>query len=322
MKAKTETSTKQFVPEIPNEMKLLDDREHFPKSFADFKFITHEQKLPQSCECGQSKKEKIHKRLHINRDIKHSIVSLIKPEENSNQSGDETFAYRAVFRPNEIHREPHPQFERINAVEKREIIKAEVLPTTGNKNPFICPVTFCKNIIPVSDLIKHFKLNHIRVPIVPVNCGTCTNLFWESKMDRFGTTQCLMLLLMTTKKCRQIVSGNFKDYLPVAIMTTKVKFSDLMDGECNEDDDRHFYLIWLTVMSSSVEPVYYTVTAWNGTDDGRVHVVNTTQTYSIRADQNPKIVYQSGMVMMLTSEQIDRLSNSNQDMIKLQVVVH
>lgn len=73
-------------------------------------------------------------------------------------------------------------------------------------------------------------------------------------------------------------------------------------------------------MSSSVEPAYYTITAWDG--NGNIHIVNTTQSYSIRADQNPKNVYESGMVMMLTSQQIGRLSANSQDMVKLQIVVH
>ncbi len=106
-------------------------------------------------------------------------------------------------------------------------------------------------------------------------------------------------------------------------MTTKVKLSDLVEADCSYDDDRYFYLIWLTAMSSSLESVYYTITAWGGTEDnGRVHISNTSQSYSIRADQNPKIVYRSGMVMILPSDQIKRLSNDSQDMVKLQVVVH
>lgn len=290
--------------------------------FCDKHSHKNEKKLPQLLGFSQQIKDKVNRRVVINRSPKFSFVSVNKPDENSNQLVNGSIACRAVFRPwTHKHKEPDPQFEKIQSIEKNDAVKNEVLLMTGNKNPFICPVTFCKNIIPVSDLIKHFKLNHIRVPIVPVASGACTNFFWETKVDKFGISQCLMLLL-NSGKYRESGYGQFRDCLPIAVMTTKIKLSDLTEDECHTEDGRHFYMVWLTSMSSSVEPVYYTITAWSGTDDAKVHMVNTTQSYSVRADQNPKIVYGSGMVMILTSEQIHRLSNHSQDMVKLQVVVH
>lgn len=272
---------------------------------------------------SQPIKETPNRRIFIKTFAKCSFISVENADVNSNQSGIPGTACRAVFHPTHKHCEPGPQFEKIHQVEcqKDSVTSSKMLPIHDNKNPFVCPVTFCKNIIPVSDLIKHFKLNHIRVPIVPVNPGVCMNLFWEAKVDQFRISQCLMLLL-TNGKFKEFGYGQFKNSLPLAIMTTKIKLSELTDIKSDREDDRHFYMIWLTEMSSSDEPVYYTITAWNDTNGARVHIVNTAQSYTIRADQNPKIIYGSGKVMILTSEQINKLSNSNQEMIKLQVVVH
>ncbi|KAG4071758.1 hypothetical protein HA402_011912 [Bradysia odoriphaga] len=320
-KARTDTLTKACVPESANDEKR---EEHVEKSFSKFNFndiqsITNEQKPQQPCSCGQVIKEKANRRVAINRGAKYSILTLQRPDEESTEFSDKplSIACRAVFRPTHAHAEPGPQFEKIRSVDRSPSGKCESIPLVGNKNPFICPVTFCKNIIPVSDLIKHFKLNHIRVPIVSTVPDACTNLLWEVKTDQFGSAQCLMLLLSTGQH-KEAGHGHVKDCLPIAIMTTKVRLSDLAEVDCHEDC--YFHLIWLTAMSSSVEPVYYTITAWDG--NGHVHIVNTTQSYSIRADQNPKMVYRSGMVMMLSSEQISRLSNKSQDMVKLQIVVH
>lgn len=315
------------MSELSNLVNKKIQHAHKQESFSSPKFdkysFKNDQKMPQLLSSNPAIKEKPNRRVAINNSVTFSIVSITKPDEHSNRSPDERFsiACRAVFRPTHKHQEPCPQFEKIQPVTVKSDITAKTENLLGNKNPFICPVTFCKNIIPVSDILKHFKLNHIRVPIVPIDPGACTNLFWEAKAERFGITQCLMLLL-STSKCKDFGYGQFRDCLPVAIMTTKIKFSNLAEVECVEEDRRHFYMIWLTAMSSSVEPVFYTLTAWSGTDDARVHSVNSSQTYSIRADQNPKSVYGSGMVMILTSEQINRLSNNNQDMVKLQVVVH
>lgn len=285
-----------------------------------------DQKLPQlhGSPC-QPVKEKTNRRVAINNSVIFSIVSIKKSDINSSPplAGTAAPACRAVFRRthHDHSREPGPQFEKMFSVDCQDIPKRELLPMHGNKNPFICPVTFCKNIIPVSDLIKHFKLNHIRVPIVPVNAGACMNLFWEAKVDQFGTSQCLMLLL-TTGKFKEFGYGQFKDSLPVTIMTTKVKFLELADIEYDREEFKHFYMIWVNAMTPSVEPVYYTLTAWGGTDDAPVHIVSTTQLYSIREDQSPKNIYRSGKLMILTSEQINKLSHNNQEMVKLQVVVH
>lgn len=140
-------------------------------------------------------------------------------------------------------------------------------------------------------------------------------------MDQFAISQCLMLLL-SNRTHNYSDTEHFRDGLPIAVMTTKVKFSDLIEMECDPDDDRHFYLVWLTAMTSSTQTVHCTITAWSGMEDGQVHIVNTMQAYSIRLDQNPKMLYQSGQVMMLTADQINRLSNNSQDMVKLQIVVH
>lgn len=307
------------------ELEYTSDSFYSPKFEDTHSSFKNDHKLPQLFSRSQQMKEKTVPRVAIKRSMSFSILSVKHPDENSNQSPDGTFsiACRAVLRPVPKRQEPSQQFQKIELVDLKCDItdKTESVPMTSNKNPLICPVTFCRNIIPVSDILKHFKLNHTRVPIVPIVAGACTNLFWEAKTDRFGTTQCLTLLL-STEKCKEFGYGQFRDCLQVAIMTTKIKFSDLAQVESDPDDRRHFYMIWLTTMSSSDEPTYYTITAWSGTDGTRVHIVNSTQTYSIRADQNPEIVYRSGMVTILTSEQINRLSNNNKDMVKLQVVVH
>lgn len=329
VKSKTGIIAKECVSDISNEFKRkIELGQVRNSSVSNFQFgdknpAKTEHKLPQLFGCNQQTKEKVNRRVVISRSVKFSLISVKKSDDSSNQALDGTVACRAVFRPwTHKHKEPDPQFEKIDSVDKSVATKCETLPSmTGNKNPFICPVTFCKNIIPVSDLIKHFKLNHTRVPIVPIDSGVCINFFWETKMDQFGISQCLMLLL-NTGKFMEPGYGQFRDCLPIAIMTTKIKLSNLVQQECDREDGRHFYLIWLTAMSPSMEPVFYTITAWSDTDDAPVHIVNTTSTYSVRADQNPRIVYGSGMVMILTSEQIMRLSNKGQDMVKLQVVVH
>lgn len=316
--------TRESIPEFSHVVNKKFEQTHVTNSFSNLQFgdIQSNLKLPQlhlkSC---QPMKEKPNRRVSIKTSAKCSFVSVEEADIKSNQST--ATACRAVFRPTHKHCEPGPQFERIDSVEcKRDCpTESKILPIYDNKNPFICPVTYCKNIIPVSDLIKHFKLNHIRVPIVPVNPGVCMNLFWEAKVDQFRISQCLMLLL-TNGKFKEFGYGVLKNCLPLAIMTTKIKISELADINSEREDDRHFYMIWLTAMSSSDEPVYYTITAWSDTNGARVHIVNTTQAYTIRADQNPKIIYGSGKVMILTSEQINKLSNNNQEMVKLQVVVH
>ncbi len=192
-------------------------------NFPNFKFeykhpIRDDQQCQKSLNCGQQTNDRVNRRVAINRDIKYSLTSMKKMDENSNQYLDGSFsvACRALFRPTNKHTEPEPQFEKIQLIEKHKsnIIKDRTI-STGNKNPFICPVTFCKNIIPVSDLIKHFKLNHIRVPIVPIATGACTNLFWETKVDQFCTSQCLMLLLIN-RKYNSTGHGHFTDCLPIA----------------------------------------------------------------------------------------------------------
>ncbi|KAJ6640869.1 hypothetical protein Bhyg_05802, partial [Pseudolycoriella hygida] len=316
LQANTKTLARNSVSELSYEVKNKMENVQVKDSLSNFT-------LADKCSIRRSPqppKRIPHRRVAINSSLSFSILSVEKGEESLNPLTDRaSIAYRAFFRPTLNREEPRPQFEKIANVECDSITKSDIIPHIGNRNPFICPVTFCRSIIPVSDLIKHFKLNHIKVPIVPVTLEACTNLCWEAKLDQFGVSQCLMLLL--SHKGKEFGSVNLNDCLPVAVMTTKIKLSELTEVEC-EEDRRHFYLVWLTAMSSSMDPVYYTITAWSGAQDARVHVVNSTQCYSIRDIQSPKNVYGSGMVMILTSEQIKRLSNNNQEMIKLQVVVH
>lgn len=88
-----------------------------------------------------------------------------------------------------------------------------------------------------------------------------------------------------------------------------------------------YCILWLTGITTTDLPIFYTVTAWNvkkKLPKPNLLFVSSGQLYSLRDNQDIKMVYRNGSAIIIPIHALDkrRKSKSNQMSIEIQVVIH
>lgn len=83
---------------------------------------------------------------------------------------------------------------------------------------------------------------------------------------------------------------------------------------------RRFLLIWLTGFCSTDNPIFFNLAAFS--HKNHVHIVHSSEIYSIRNNHDKESLYDSGHVMILTEAQCQRLSDYEKNLIELQIIIH
>ncbi|CAD7080733.1 unnamed protein product [Hermetia illucens] len=245
-------------------------------------------------------------------------------------------AWRAHFSPPiDLYSEPIPQFKPISRFDT-EISLVDHIPREVKaaaelnlpRSPITCPITACSKLIFVSEFSKHIKMDHVKIPVETLTPGKCRNIFLDPKSDEYGVNKCHILYLVTGK-IRDLGSKEFKDYLPLLVMATKVSMlqliSPLYHTRSKEvlNSQQNYLMIWLTGLSPHDLPIYFSLTAWHRYSTiPKCHMVHSGRIYSIRNKHDDRSVYNSGNAMLLSQNQVRLLTNNGQDMIELQVIVH
>ncbi|KNC23865.1 hypothetical protein FF38_05616 [Lucilia cuprina] len=189
------------------------------------------------------------------------------------------------------------------------------------RQPIQCPESNCHKIIFVSDFNKHLVVDHNHLPMERIIPYQCKNFFLDARLAHCGTSKCHLLYLMQNK-ITDLGSSEYKDFLPVLVMTTRISLNE-MCGLKDRPSTMEFFLVWITGIAPEEFPVFVSLTIW--CRSGRVpsyHTVYSGEMYSIRESQRALDVWQSGRMILLSSHEIDKLTNGGQEMLNLQLSVH
>ena len=187
--------------------------------------------------------------------------------------------------------------------------------------PIQCPESSCQRMIFVSDFNKHLVVDHSHLPMERIIPLQCKNFFLDPRLVHCGISKCHLLYLMRNKIC-DLGSSEYKDFLPILVMTTRLSLSQMcgLDADASE---LQYFLIWITGIALEEFPTSVSLTVWPRS--GVVpscHFVYSGQMYSIRKSQRGLDVWQSGRMLMLSDPEIEALTNHGRDMLNLQLIVH
>lgn len=187
--------------------------------------------------------------------------------------------------------------------------------------PIQCPESTCERMIFVSDFNKHLVVDHSHLPMERIVPLQCKNFFLDPRLVHCGISKCHLLYLMRNKIC-DLGSSEYKDFLPMLVMTTRLSLSQ-MCGLGEESSELQFFLIWITGIALDEFPTSVSLTVWPRSGAApSCHVVYSGQMYSIRKPQRGLDVWQSGRMLMLSPQEINALTNNGRDMLNLQLIVH
>ncbi|XP_065361025.1 uncharacterized protein LOC135954732 [Calliphora vicina] len=189
------------------------------------------------------------------------------------------------------------------------------------RSPIQCPESTCQRMIFVSNFNKHLVVDHSHLPMERITPYQCKNFFLDARLAHCGTSKCHLLYLMRDK-ITDLGSSEYKDFLPILVMTTRISLNELC-GLRDQTSALEFFLIWVTGIAPEEFPTSVSLTVWSRS--GRVpscHVVYSGQMYSIRKSQRALDVWQSGRMLLLSAHEIDTLTCNGKEMLNLQLRVH
>uniref|UniRef100_A0A0A1XSD3 Mucin-16 n=1 Tax=Zeugodacus cucurbitae TaxID=28588 RepID=A0A0A1XSD3_ZEUCU len=238
-------------------------------------------------------------------------------------------------------KEPPPQFQLVTCsnimaaellLSKGRFINMKPLPAchlTIPRPPIKCPESSCQRMIFVSDFNKHLIVDHSMLPMERIAPRQCKNFFLDPKLAHCGTSKCHLLYLIRDK-VTDLGSSKFKDFLPLLVMSTRIRLSDLCGIDAREFAkseqsviNPEYLMIWLTGIVPEEFPVTTSLTVWSRA--GQIpacHMVHSGEMYSLRKSQEIRDVCRSGQMVLLSSSEVHLLTNAGKEMLELQIVVH
>ncbi|XP_036336208.1 uncharacterized protein LOC118746466 [Rhagoletis pomonella] len=237
--------------------------------------------------------------------------------------------------------EPPPQFQLVTC---SNIMESELLHTKGRlinlkptpachltipRSPIKCPESSCQRMIFVSDFNKHLIVDHSMLPMERIAPRQCKNFFLDPKLAHCGNSKCHLLYLIRDK-ITDLGSSKFKDFLPLLVMSTRIRLSDLCGIDAHEypnfwesEANTEYLMIWLTGIVPEEFHVAVSLTVWSRSGHVPVcHMVHSGEMYSVRRSQEVKDVCHSGQMLLLSASEMQLLTNWGKEMLELQIVVH
>ncbi|XP_054735285.1 uncharacterized protein LOC129242584 [Anastrepha obliqua] len=237
--------------------------------------------------------------------------------------------------------EPPPQFQLVTCsnimaadllLNKSRFINIKPIPAchlTIPRPPIKCPESSCQRMIFVSDFNKHLIVDHSLLPMERIAPRQCKNFFLDPKLSHCGISKCHLLYLIRDK-ITDLGSSKFKDFLPMLVMSTRIRLSDLCGIRAHEhpkffesEANTEYLMIWLTGIVPEEFPVGISLTVWSRS--GKVptcHIVHSGEIYSVRQSQDIKEVWRSGQMLLLSASDLQLLTNGGKEMLELQIIVH
>uniref|UniRef100_A0A1I8PD03 DUF4729 domain-containing protein n=1 Tax=Stomoxys calcitrans TaxID=35570 RepID=A0A1I8PD03_STOCA len=197
-----------------------------------------------------------------------------------------------------------------------------------SREPLHCPISVCQSMVFISDLNKHFVMNHDHLSKERMAPFQCKNFFIDPHLRgqlKGGGNRCHMLYFLTDK-ITDLGSHEYKDYLPVLIMTAPLTMADMglvSHEESKTKQEEEFLLIWVTGITSKNLCLSVTLTLWSRSGQTpNCHLLYSGDMYPIRNSQKALDVWKSGHMLMLSSAQVEQLTNGGKDMMNVQLEVH
>ncbi|XP_058828848.1 uncharacterized protein LOC131688551 [Topomyia yanbarensis] len=191
---------------------------------------------------------------------------------------------------------------------KLEVKSAKLLKI--QRMPVHCPITGCQEQVCSSFFSSHLKRDHSQILRRFLDPGQTHTVLVDPAIEEYGVCHCNAVHYLGSK-LRNFGSSEFKDHLPVLLMSTKFNFIDL-DLADQEQTDRQQYMFWLTGIVSDYLKTEYTLTVGSfKCQRGFIHPLGQPQ--------GIESVYRSGAGVIVSQQEVGRLLNQKDKLLRLRV---
>ncbi|XP_037947983.1 uncharacterized protein LOC119679600 [Teleopsis dalmanni] len=208
------------------------------------------------------------------------------------------------------------------------LVKERVMPNNMSsyemnlwRSPISCPDTDCIYKTFLSDFTKHLLVDHNHLPMERVYPRNVKNFFIDVRVAFVDVPKVRMLFLLQ-ERITELGHNTYNDSLPLLIMTSVLRLSDIMQSEeIKQNSDLKFLLIWVSGLETGKYPTNMTLVAWKNT--GRYpeyQVVITGSILPITKVLTPLQVLETGNCLLLTPRQQKILTAKN--LLHLQLFIH
>lgn len=229
------------------------------------------------------------------------------------------------------------------------------------RNPLMCPIDSCKKKhVFLSDFSKHMICDHPEI-LHEFLRPESVHKFKLNQMENSDENFCQYFYLVTEKiryvdkislyltlskkiilhilSSRSDLGGSvYKNYLPILVMSKIVNLANIIESSASElnvighnnnyqEINDRYYILWLTGITTTDLPIFYTVTAWNVQKESlkpTLMFVSSGKLYSLRDNQDIKMIYRSSSAIIIPIQLVHqrRKSKPSQNSIEIQVVIH
>lgn len=238
---------------------------------------------------------------------------------------------------------PNDQFSTVACTNEDLIVIMEENPQLGeeqkprelnvSRSPILCPDFDCKRLSFISDLNKHFLLEHRALTMERIGVRQTKTFFLDPTMVLLNKPKCQMLY-MVRDKIIDSQGDDLKDLLPVLVMTARTNLAEALaptKGNADEvlkrikaGEDREVFLIWLTSIIPRDMHLMGTLSFWSTTGLKIIDClsVNTSHIYDIRAPQDMASIVRSSSTLMLPMKMISKMTDKGANLLVVQVKVY
>lgn len=191
---------------------------------------------------------------------------------------------------------------------------AEVTIPKGGQ--IICPIIQCQKRTFASQFSQHIYDAHLHVPVEILTPGEYKNIYLTlCDKQPLGSNKCAMLYFVKGKITDY--SSRFSEYIPVALMSTQIGIGQLLSDDWNvEDEEPKVLLIWLTGIEPENCDIYFNL-SFNS-----MLIFKSGRLYSAKESQNFKVIYDSGMCLMLTGDDLKNATEAGETILNFQVKIY
>ncbi|XP_058463618.1 uncharacterized protein LOC131437944 [Malaya genurostris] len=197
-----------------------------------------------------------------------------------------------------------------NIVKREEVKSAKFLKVS--KRPVHCPISECRELVCAAFFSTHLKADHFQMLRGKLDPGQTYSILVDPVIEEYGVCRCNVAYYLGGK-LRDFGSSEFKDYLPVLLMSTKFKFNDSEVDESEQDGGQQ-YLFWLTGIVSEHLKIEYTLTVGS-------HKSQSGFIYPLGQPQEIASIFESGAGLIISQQQISRLLSSEDNLLQLGVTL-
>lgn len=186
-----------------------------------------------------------------------------------------------------------------------------------DRTPFRCPISSCGDFLCVAFLSTHLMVEHSGVLKEGIDSGQPRSLLVDPKLNVSGKNHCNVVYYMATK-LRDFGISEFKNAVPVLLMSSKFRFTDLqVDTQCEMSRPagaQHHYMYWITGITSESLKIQYSLEIGD-------HERQSGWILPLGLSHDLRNVYRSGTGIIISQSRVDQLTRRKDKLLEMRLML-